>query len=355
MSRGLAGSLGAAAVVGLLALVLSLSGAASCGKGTTGPQTPTPTPNVETFVVTGVLFLDDDGNGERNPEAESVILPDATVEIGGRTGTTDANGAFVIAVPRGTHPVILKKLPPFFTAGAAKTITSPQPAGDTPQIPTLLPGQNNLSTYLSSGDSISEGYGSTSGFGYRRLLGQRLRSSFGRAVMEYRGGGGGQTDAGAFRIDRDMRLVRPQFVLIDWGTNDWNNPNCGDPASAACPAVANLRSIVQTVKLWDSHPCLLTITPPNVGFSSHATQARADWVDKLNEQIKLLAQQESALLIDVGGAFKRSSNLSALFFDHLHPNDAGYEIMAATIEDALLHGTVGATTSRGRPAFGFSR
>src|SRR5688500_5075842 len=131
MSRGFARSIGALAVIAPLALTLSLSGATACRQSTSPPPVPTPTPNVETFVVTGVLYLDDDGNGVRNPDAESVILPDATVEIGGRTGMTDANGAFVIAVPRGTHTVLLKKLPPFFQPGVPKTITSPQPVGDT--------------------------------------------------------------------------------------------------------------------------------------------------------------------------------------------------------------------------------
>jgi lysophospholipase L1-like esterase len=340
----------------LVAVLMPSIVVVACGQNGGGPPPKaTPTPAVETFPVAGVVYLDDNGDGQREPDDESVIVPGAEVEIGGMVGTTDANGAFSFAAPRGTFPVNFRKLPPFFKAGATQTITVPQAAGGTPLVPTILPiGGNNLSLYLSSGDSISEGYGSSEygqsghdGWGYRRRLMTKLRASFGRASTEYRGGGGGTSALGAGRIERDLKLVKPAFTLVDWGVNDYTEPSfdCGDATSPHCPTIPNLRSILELVKSYESLPCVATLTPPNVGFDGTATPARKAWVDTMNDQIRTLAKQEGALLVDVGAAFEKQAVPSLLFSDHIHPNDDGYELMAATFADALLHGTVGATSA----------
>ena len=148
--------------------------------------------------------------------------------------------------------------------------------------------------------------------------------------MFYRGGGGGTSDDGAARIARDLTLLDPAYTLIGWGTNDWNG--CGEPTS--CGTVANLRSLVRSVKAADSLPCVATILPPNVGYDSLAPESRARWVVEMNELIKAMALQEGALLVDLHAAFMRAGP-SGLFVDHVHPNSRGYEVIAEAWFEAL--------------------
>ena len=53
--------------------------------------------------------------------------------------------------------------------------------------------------------------------------------------------------------------------------------------------------------------------------------------DQMNDLIKGLAKSKGALLADLNAAFKAKGNLPALFSDDpqgVHPNDAGYDVIA---------------------------
>jgi lysophospholipase L1-like esterase len=315
-------------------------------------QPPTPPP--PTYGVTAVVFLDDNGNGVQDP-TEGAVVPNATVEIDGRTGTSQiGTGAVsVTGVRAGTFNVGLPKLPPFYQPVGTRTITVPQTNAPL-LIPVTLPlGDNIPGLYLSQGDSISQGDpGSSDSRGFRSILQSKLRVAMLRANLDYRGTEGGTTVDGAapFRVDHDMRIIHPAFTLIDWGVNDWNiRPQCDDPASADCPTIPNLQHIVEVVKAAHSQPCIATLTPPNLALDS---QARYDWVIKVNGMIRTMAKSEGALLVDVGDAFVKAGNSPTLFYDHIHPNDAGYALMADTFYAALL-GTSG-STSAGSPLSAFS-
>jgi lysophospholipase L1-like esterase len=180
--------------------------------------------------------------------------------------------------------------------------------------------------------------------GWRSILQSKLRSAIVRANFDYRGTEGGTSNDGAasYRVDHDMRVLHPAFTLIDWGVNDWNiHPGCDDPTSDDCPTIPNLQHIIQVVKDAHSLPCLATLTPPNKqAFPEEA--ARYDWVMTVNGRIRTLAQSEGALLVDIGDAFVKAGNPPSLFYDHIHPNDDGYALMADTFYAAI---TGGNTTS----------
>lgn len=336
--------------VSVIALAIVMT--AGCGSPT-GPGNATPTPSVPTYVVTGVVFLDDNNNGAQDG-VEAAVVPDAEIEIGGQVGTSqEGTGSVTVSgVRAGTYSINFHKLPPFYQAGVPKTITVPQPPGSL-LIPVTLPiGNNTPGLYLSEGDSISQGDpGSSDHLGFRSILQAKLRAAMVRANLDYRGTEGGISADGAafFRVDLDMRRIHPAFTLIDWGVNDWNlHPQCDDPTSPNCPTIENLRHIVQTVKAAQSHPCLATITPPNTALDSIE---RYNWALKLNEQIRAVAASEGALLVDVGAAFVKQGNPPSLFFDHIHPNDAGYALMADTFFKALTTGSTSASAEP--PAFVF--
>jgi lysophospholipase L1-like esterase len=328
------------------ALLVCAFASFACGKTPSGPGTPTPPP-VPTYSVSVLAFVDDNGDGIQNT-TEPSIVPDAEVEIGGQTATTaeGTGGATVTGVPAGTYTVNFKKLPPFFQPGAPKTITVPQTGG-----PLLIPAVQSLADnipglYLSSGDSISQGDpGSVDHMGFRTPLQAKLQAAFLRGHIEYRGGGGLASDVGAGRTQRDLNLIHPAYVLIDWGMNDWNPQpfeTCqSDPTEAGCQLIDNLHSIVDTVKNGHAFPCLATLTPVSTTLEP---AERTAWVKKANTLIRTLAQQDGALLVDMEDAFNKSGKGDALLFDGIHPNDDGYALMADTWFKAITTGTVGATS-----------
>lgn len=319
------------------AVALAGIGLASCGGGSNGPTDPTqpstPTPPASLHSVTAFVFYDLNRNNAVD-SGEGVRLGDVVVQIGGASARTEAGSgkAVVQGVPAGSHPIVLQaaSLPPHFVPGAPVTIEVPRSA-EVP-VPVALPiGQNTPFRYLASGDSISQGVGSDNEAGFRPALQSSLSRHYGVSIsMFYRGGGGGTSDDGAVRIERDLTLLGPAYTLIGWGTNDWNG--CGAPTS--CRTVENLRSIVHAVKAAQSLPCIATILPPNVGYDSLAPESRARWVVEMNELIKAMAQQEGALVADLHAAFMRAGP-SGLFVDHVHPNSRGYEVIAQAWFDAL--------------------
>ena len=77
------------------------------------------------------------------------------------------------------------------------------------------------------------------------------------------------------------------------------------------------------------------IIPTNIGYDGNAPESRDVWVRQANELIKAMAREEGAQVVDLYAAFMRAPSLKALFVDHVHPNPAGYEIIAQTYFDTL--------------------
>jgi hypothetical protein len=158
---------------------------------------------VETFTVTVIVYDDENHNG-RADDRETVWLPDVEVEIGGKVGVSAKRSgvATVAGVPRGTYVVGFhpNTFSPYYQAGSPVTVEVPQAPGTVPKVGLVLPiGTNNPGQYLMSGDSISQGTGSSDGRGFRTPLRNMLDDYFGRANQAYLGGGGGQTGDGLAR------------------------------------------------------------------------------------------------------------------------------------------------------------
>ena len=130
--------------------------APACGGGgsPTSPG-PGPSPGPSGSPVSGVVFFDENANGVLDA-GEDVRLPGATVNVGGRTGTSAAGGAFtVLNVPAGAQTARAQTLPPYFLVGAAVEVTVPQAAGAPVFVPAVLPiGTNRPNRYIAFGDSI---------------------------------------------------------------------------------------------------------------------------------------------------------------------------------------------------------
>jgi len=330
----------------------------ACGGG--GSPTAPPEPTQPGFDVVAVVYYDENSDGRVDP-GETVRMPDVDLQVGSRTGRTEGAGRAVITgVPAGSPSVVVRaaSLPPFYTAPVPVPATVPQPAGSDVMVGLQLPiGFNRPNTYMGFGDSITVGEGSSDDGGYRDRLEAKLRQRLGKATVINQGLSGTRSNAGAQRIHQVLPAERPAYTLILYGTNDWNQSEC--KTAFPCFTIDSLRSIVRTVRGAQSLPLLATIPPCNLGMDDRCPPSRQQWIHDMDELIRQMAREEGAVVADVEAAFLAHPPLSALLVDHIHPNDAGYEIMASEFFAAITEPAATAAAAPMAPeparAFGFVR
>ncbi|HUL79906.1 MAG TPA: GDSL-type esterase/lipase family protein, partial [Vicinamibacteria bacterium] len=252
---------------------------------------PTPPPGAP---VAGFVFYDENGNGVADP-SEAVRLPSVGVTIGGASTTTQAGGRFSLSsVPIGaqTAQVSPGTLPAYFTPGAAVSVAVPA-TGDVavPVVLTLGPqAQPNL--YLAFGDSITAGEGSSDGAGYCSWLRADLRAFWGKADVANDGVSGTKSNKGESRLGPSLNSYHPAYLLILYGTNDWNDSECRD--TPPCYTVDALRSMVLQAHDAGAFPVVGTIPPVNPDYVDKDAAARNDWVKTMNTYVRAMASQEHA-------------------------------------------------------------
>jgi lysophospholipase L1-like esterase len=318
-------------------LVLLAAFLSACGNtppaGPSDDRTVNNPPPGPTHSVGLVAFLDWDRDGVRS--GSEMLLPGVELSLGQRRATADGFGrASIDGVSAGTFAVTFtpSTVPPFLTT--LRDVTTTAPSGTDTYVPFAYPiGQNTPGRYMAFGDSIAGGDFSTDRSGYRARLGRKLGDFYRQPIgVEYGGNGGGRTEVGVELIEGALRRVRPAFTLVQFGVNDWASGAC---KPETCDAIPNLRQMLRSVKGNGSLPVVATLTPSNTGFDQRAPAERNDWVKAMNVQIKAMAPQEGALLVDVYAAFERTGNIRTYMSDHVHPNDAGYELIAQAFFETL--------------------
>jgi lysophospholipase L1-like esterase len=324
---------------GRLALLGLALAATACGGGGSSPSGPSvaPTPVTGPNSLTGLVFYDENGNGSLDG-GENVRIPGVRVSIGSQAGSTDATGHFTASsLPSGAQTVSIQtdSLPSYFQPGTLAAVTLPISAGSVVPVPvTLSIGKNRPNTYLAFGDSITEGDGSGGSDGWTVGLEGRLRSYWsGPADVIKDGVAGTRSDDGATRLPRSLADEHPAFVLILYGTNDWNK--CGALVPEACFTVTELRDMVRRAKAENTLPVVGTIIPANPLFTDRGAFERNRWIKAENELIKKMAQEEGAVVADTHTAFGDESGWASLFFDHVHPDDDGYAKITEAFFQAL--------------------
>ncbi|MBN1521304.1 MAG: hypothetical protein JW928_02125 [Candidatus Aureabacteria bacterium] len=164
------------------------------------------------------------------------------------------------------------------------------------------------------GDSITYGYKSTTG-GYPA----RLSAKLGQTVVN-RGVGGETTAAGLSRINSVLRQDDPQRIFIMEGTNDMNQ------GRSISSVIFNLKEMVIRSQNYGSTPYLATICP---------NDRKQQTTQQLNAEIRSLAVQLGVSNPDVYSAFGGAVT-STYFIDYIHPNDAGYDIIANTFYNSIF-------------------
>ncbi len=338
-----------------LLLSLFVAGCGGNGSGST-PSAPTP---AQTFPVSIVVFYDENRNGALDP-SEAVRLPNVAVAAAGQSVRTASGGTATLQVPGGEQRVAIapESLPVYYQAGQPATVSVPQQSQLL--LPVTLPIASHIqpNTYMAFGDSISVGEGSSSGDGYRGLLGARLAAYLGRAQVLNEGVTATRSLAGSQRIGDSLRRRDPAYTLIHYGTNDWNERACRE--SFPCYTIDSLRAMVRETKAQGSLPVLATIIPTNTDFNPFVPLERNEWLELINALVREMANQEGTVVADMWQAFFRVREIGTLYFDHVHPNDAGYRIMADTFFDAITRARAGLASNAAAtlvhvPGVGFLR
>jgi lysophospholipase L1-like esterase len=170
------------------------------------------------------------------------------------------------------------------------------------------------------GDSITYGQGTWDG-GYVSRLRSRLLAAGHNVVVLNKGIRGEQSAATDARFLKE--IVEADIVLLMIGINDVINPGeCATPFS--CNVVGHITSMMDKALVSKVIPVISTITPARAG----------DEYDWANPQIQLINSEilpnstgRGVVTVDNYQAIM-SSGSAALYYDRLHFNAQGYNVLA---------------------------
>ncbi|MGD9301194.1 MAG: arylesterase [Desulfobacterales bacterium] len=163
---------------------------------------------------------------------------------------------------------------------------------------------------IAFGDSLTYGTGASSGGDYPSQLSEMIS----RPVMN--AGVSGDTTAHALkRLERDVLAYSPDIVLITLGGNDLKNGIATDTA------FENLKRIVNLIH---NQGARVIIGGLNIPFKDRG----------FGRAYKKLADETGAILIP--NILEGIMGNRELMSDPIHPNDAGYKIIAEKYYEAML-------------------
>ncbi|HEX7152634.1 MAG TPA: arylesterase [Thermoanaerobaculia bacterium] len=165
------------------------------------------------------------------------------------------------------------------------------------------------SAIVAFGDSLTSGYGASEGEDYP----SRLAALVGKPVINA-GVSGDTTDAAMARLDGDVLSRHPRIVIVGLGGNDFLR------RSPIATTEANLRTIVRRIQGAGAMVVLLGYEFPTLG-------ARYD------DMYERVAEEEGCLLIP--DLLDGILNTPTLKSDEIHPNAAGYQLMAERVSGPL--------------------
>jgi len=203
---------------------------------------------------------------------------------------------------------------------------------DFQELQLFLPGQNEKDglprimaldddKYIGFGDSITYGiisHQAAPNRGYVPRLEKLIDSNIKNSTVLNKGVGGENTSEGRSRINGVIKSAEAKTIFLMEGTNDVKNTRISmDTASF------NLRQMANTCLNYNMTVFLSTIidTPGD----DEVQKAR---IRSLNSKIKSIAASPKIHFVDNFKAFTDHSG--NLYSDSTHPNDAGYQLIAAT-------------------------
>jgi lysophospholipase L1-like esterase len=160
------------------------------------------------------------------------------------------------------------------------------------------------------------------------------------------------------RLDRDVRAHAPDLVVVQFGINDsWIDADLGssEPRLSRDEFRGDLRHIVRTLRRDGAFVVLMTPNPMRWAdpyylevFATRPGLLDTDderginaWLDLYAEDVRAVAREEAAALVDVHSAFEDHEDVPGrsirdlLMEDGIHPNDAGQRLVCALLTDAI--------------------
>ena len=210
------------------------------------------------------------------------------------------------------------------------TPISPSPQSPPPEVttpgPEVVVKTTSVDTILSFGDSITNGNGNTA-ISYPIKLQALLQAQYSSQTITVSNAGidGELAMDGIARLAETITLNDDLVILLE-GVNDTNNDI---PTSSIINA---LESMVQISQVSGKEVILCTLTPvfPNANGHYKADPIK---VEEINAQIPSIAASKGAILVDMYAAFGTDTSLMS---DGLHPTDAGYQLMAEVLFNAIV-------------------
>jgi lysophospholipase L1-like esterase len=99
--------------------------------------------------------------------------------------------------------------------------------------------------------------------------------------------------------------------------------------------------MIEDTKSAGAWPIVATIPPVNPQYTDHEPTERNAWVKSMNDLVRSMAASEKTPVADVYADFMKQSSLPPLYSDFLHPNDAGYQIIAQAFFRAITQPLAG--------------
>lgn len=170
--------------------------------------------------------------------------------------------------------------------------------------------KSNYETIICFGDSLTSGIGSSKGMDYPSQLSKMMNKPVINAGVP------GDTTAGALRrLQQDVLSKNPDIVLITLGGNDLKNGVSTDTA------FSNLLKIVDAIQKNGAKVIIGGIKFP---FRDRG----------YGKGYQDLADQTGAILIP--DIFEGIMGNQKMMSDPIHPNDAGYTLIAQRFSEALV-------------------
>jgi acyl-CoA thioesterase I len=163
--------------------------------------------------------------------------------------------------------------------------------------------------WIAFGDSLTQGYGASSGADYPAQLSKLL------GVPIQNLGAAGETSLDGLKRIAEVEALEPRVVLLCFGGNDVLQSLPRDQM------FANISAIIDRLHARGSFVVLIGIRGPSIVGDANG------------KGFKLLAQEKEVLHVPniLDGILSQPTLMS----DYVHPNDAGYGRIAERLEKAL--------------------